>query len=94
MKNEKKMPPVAKSKKKGTGSNPVNKFKEGKTTSAAAINNITKGSVGNVKAGSGKDVRGSSGLTNTGPFVSYEDQEGLWFLIIIEKHLMKKLSSK
>lgn len=73
MKNEKKMPPVAKSKKTGTGSNPVNKFKKGKTTSAAVVNNITKGAVKNVKAASGKDVRGSSGLTNTGPFVSYEN---------------------
>ncbi len=73
MKNEKKMPPVAKGKKTVQGTDPVNKFKKGKTTTAAAIDNITTGAVGNVKAGSRKDVRGSSGLSNTGPFVSYED---------------------
>ncbi len=31
-----------------------------------------RSAVDNVKAASGKDVRGSSDLTNTGPFVSYE----------------------
>lgn len=73
MKNEKKMPPVAKGKKTGAGSNPVNKFKKGKTTTADAINDVITSAVENVKAGSRKDVRGSSGLSNTGPFVSYED---------------------
>ncbi len=42
---------------------------------SSALLAASKGSsaVDNVKASSGKDVRGSSGLTNTGPFVSYED---------------------
>lgn len=73
MKNEKKIVPVAKGKKTGPGSNPVNKFKKGKITTAAAINNVITGAVDNVKATTRKNVRGTSGLTNTGPFVSYEN---------------------
>ncbi len=69
MKKEQKTNPVKKAEKKtGPGSNPVNKFKKGKTTTAAAINNIITGAVENVKAQSGK------GFTNRGTVTSYEDE--------------------
>lgn len=68
MKKEKEMLPVAKDKKTGKGSNPVNKFKKGKTTSAATLENIITGAVENVKPQSGK------GFTNRGTVTSYEDE--------------------
>ncbi len=67
MKNEKKMPTVAKGKKTGPGSNPVNKFKKGKTTTAAQIDNIITGAVEKVKPGSGK------GFANEGTAPFYEE---------------------
>ncbi len=47
--------------------------KSPKKSSALLAASKGHSAVDNVKAASGKDVRGSSGLTNTGPFVSYED---------------------
>ncbi len=54
MKKEKKMPPVSKGKKTGPGSDPVNKFKKGKSTTAAQIDNKITGAVENVKSRSVK----------------------------------------
>lgn len=47
--------------------------KSPKKSSALLAASKGRSAVDNVKAASVKDVRGSSGLTNTGPFVSYED---------------------
>jgi len=47
--------------------------KTSKKSSALLAASKGRSAVDNVKATSGKDVRGSSGLANTGPFVSYED---------------------
>ncbi len=47
--------------------------KTSKKSSALLAASKGRSAVDNVKANSGKDVRGSSGLANTGPFVSYED---------------------
>ncbi|HEV8079366.1 MAG TPA: hypothetical protein VGP43_01540 [Chitinophagaceae bacterium] len=47
--------------------------KTSKKSSALLAASKGRSAVDNVKAASGKDVRGSSGLANTGPFVSYED---------------------
>ncbi len=44
-----------------------------KKSSALLAASKGRSAVDSVKAASGKDVRGSSGLANTGPFVSYED---------------------
>ncbi len=68
MKKEQKMPPASKEKKTGPGSDHVNKFKKGKTTTAAAIDNIVKGAVENVKPRSGR------GLTDEGTVVFYDEE--------------------
>ncbi|MEO7802055.1 MAG: hypothetical protein ABIR81_08650 [Ginsengibacter sp.] len=47
--------------------------KTSKKSSASLAASKVGSAVDNVKARSGKDVRGSSGLANTGPFISYED---------------------
>ena len=47
--------------------------KTSKKSSALLAASKGGSAVDNVKAASGKNVRGSSGLANTGPFVSYED---------------------
>ncbi|MEO5947991.1 MAG: hypothetical protein ABIP79_14330 [Chitinophagaceae bacterium] len=76
MKKEKKMPPaskekkplpVLKGKKTGPGSDPVNKFKKDKSTTAAEIDNIITGAVGNVQSRSGK------GFANEGTAPFYEE---------------------
>ncbi|MCY7291747.1 MAG: hypothetical protein LH615_06135 [Ferruginibacter sp.] len=68
MKKEKEMLPVAKSKKTGPGSDPVNKFKKGKPTTAAAIDNIITGAVKKVKPSSGK------GFANEGTVPFYGEE--------------------
>ena len=68
MKKEKEMLPVAKDKKTGKGSNPVNKFKKGQHTTAAAINNIITGAVENVKS------RPGSGSADEGTVTSYDEE--------------------
>ncbi len=47
--------------------------KTSKKSSALLAASKGRSAVDQVKARSGEDVRGSSGLINTGPFVSYED---------------------
>jgi hypothetical protein len=47
--------------------------KNPKGSSALVAASKGRSAVDSVKATSNKDVRGSSGLANTGPFVSYED---------------------
>lgn len=61
------MPPASKGKKTGPGSDPVNKFKKGKSTTAAEIDNIITGAVGNVQSRSGK------GFANEGTAPFYEE---------------------
>lgn len=68
MKKEKKVLPVAKDKKTGAGSNPVNKFKKGQHTTVAAIDNIITGAVENVKS------RPGSGFANEGTVPIYEEE--------------------
>ncbi|MEO8772197.1 MAG: hypothetical protein ABI402_19010 [Ferruginibacter sp.] len=68
MKNKKEMLTVAKGKKTGPGSDPVNKFKKGKTTTAAAIDNIITGAVENVKPRSG------NGFANEGTVPGYDEE--------------------
>ena len=68
MKKEKEVLPVAKVKKTGPGSDPVNKFKKGKPATAAAIDNIVKGAVENVKS------RPCRGLTDEGTVVFYDEE--------------------
>ena len=68
MKKEKEVPRVTKGKKTGPGSDPVNKFKKGQHTTAAAIDNIITGAVENVKARSG------SGFTNEGTVPGYDEE--------------------
>ncbi len=68
MKKEIKMLPASKGKKTGPGSDPINKFKKGKTTTAAAIDDIITGAVENVKPRSG------NGLTNEGTVVFYDEE--------------------
>jgi hypothetical protein len=65
MKKEKNIP-VSKGKKNGPGSNPENKFKKG--TTDAFVGNVITGTVGNVKAKSGR------GLTNEGTNVDYNEE--------------------
>ncbi|MEO6229874.1 MAG: hypothetical protein ABJB11_13885 [Ferruginibacter sp.] len=60
--------PASKIKKTGPGSNPENKFKKGKATSAATLNNIIKGAVENVKPRSGK------GFANEGTVPIYDEE--------------------
>ncbi len=55
--------------KTGPNSNPVNKFKEGSNTSAAALDNIISSPVANVKAKSG------SGFANEGTVADYEEEK-------------------
>ncbi|MEP7109769.1 MAG: hypothetical protein ABI760_17365 [Ferruginibacter sp.] len=66
MKKEQKIIPSSKGKKTGPGSNPENKFKKGKTTTAVALDNIITGAVENVKPRSGK------GFANEGTVPVYE----------------------
>jgi hypothetical protein len=68
MKKEKEVLPVAKGKKTGPGSDPVNKFKKGQHTTAAAIDNIITGAVESVKS------RPGSGLTDEGTAVVYDEE--------------------
>lgn len=68
MKNEKKVLPVSKEKKTGPGSNPVNKFKKGKASTAAELDNIITGAVENVKPRTGK------GFSNEGTVVFYDEE--------------------
>ena len=67
MKKDKNIP-ASKKIKSGPGSDPINKFKKGKTTSAAAIDNIITGAVDSVKAKSGR------GLANEGTNVDYNEE--------------------
>ncbi|MEO7524104.1 MAG: hypothetical protein ABIT58_08420 [Ferruginibacter sp.] len=68
MKKEIKTQPSVTTKKTGPGSDPVNKFKKGKSATAAAINNIITGAVENVKAQAG------TGFENEGTVTSYEEE--------------------
>jgi|GEM_PF-1358545 len=68
MKKEQKILPPSKVKKTGPGSNPENKFKKGKTTTAATLDNIITGAVENVKPRSG------SGFANEGTVPIYEEE--------------------
>ena len=68
MKKEKEMLPASIGKKTGPGSDPVNKFKKGQHTTAAAINNIIKGAVENVKS------RPGSGGSDEGTLTSYDEE--------------------
>jgi hypothetical protein len=68
MKKEKKIIPTSKEKKIGPGSNPVNRFKKGKPTSAAALDNIITGAVENVRAHS------SGGFANKGTVTDYDEE--------------------
>ncbi|MEO6454810.1 MAG: hypothetical protein ABIN97_12090 [Ginsengibacter sp.] len=68
MKKEKEMLPTSKGKKTGPGSNPVNKFKKGKPTPAAAIDNIITGAVENVMPGA------SNRFANEGTVTSYDEE--------------------
>ncbi len=68
MKKEKEMLPVAKGKKTGPGSDPVNKFKKGKRTTAAAIDNIITGAVEKVKS------RPGNGFTDEGTVPIYDEE--------------------
>ncbi len=67
MKKDEKLP-ISKETKSGPGSDPVNKFKKGKPTSAATLDNIITGAVEHVKAKSGK------GLPNEGTNVDYNEE--------------------
>lgn len=67
MKNDKNLP-NSKKNKSGPGSDPINKFKKGKTTTVAAIDNIITGAVESVKAKSGR------GLANEGTNVDYNEE--------------------
>ncbi len=55
-------------KKTGPGSDPVNQFKKGATTSAAAIDNIITSAVGSAKHQS------SEGFSSKGTVPDYEDE--------------------
>jgi len=68
MKKEEKIIPVSKVKKRDPGSNPENKFKKGKSTTAAALDNIITGAVEKVKARSGK------GFSDEGTVPVYEEE--------------------
>ena len=68
MKKEEKIIPTSKEKKTGPGSNPVNRFKKGKPTSAAALDNIISGAVENVRA------RSSEGFTKKGTVPDYDEE--------------------
>ena len=65
MKNNKAVTPPLKEKKIGAGSNPVNKFKKGK--SGASENSITS-ALNQTRARSGR------GFDNTGTVVSYDQK--------------------
>ena len=49
--------------------------KQKKNSSALIAASKGRSAVDSVKSSSNRDVRGSSGLSNTGPFVSYENKE-------------------
>lgn len=49
--------------------------KTGKSSAQAATAKASRSAVNKAKHDSNTDVRGSSGLANTGPFVSYNDGE-------------------
>lgn len=69
MKQEQKIIPVSKVEKKtGPGSNPVNKFKKGETTTATELDNIITGAVENVKP------RSSTGFAKKGTVPDYEER--------------------
>lgn len=67
MKKEQNIPAI-KVKKTGPGSNPENKFKEGKPTTAATLDNIITSPVENVKPRSGK------GFANEGTVPIYDEE--------------------
>ena len=67
MKKDKNLPD-SKKVKTGPGSDPVNRFKKGKATTAAEIDNIITGAVENVKGKSGK------GLAGKGTNVDYNEE--------------------
>ncbi len=68
MKKEKEMLPASKGKKTGPGSKPVSKFKKGKTTTAAKIDNIITGAVENVMPAA------SDRFANDGTVTSYDEE--------------------
>jgi hypothetical protein len=68
MKKEQKIIPAPKGKKTGPGSNPENKFKKGKGTTAAELDNIITSAVGNVKPHS------SEGFAKKGTVPGYEEE--------------------
>ncbi len=68
MKKGKEVLPVEKGKKTGPGSDPVNKFKKGQHTTAAALDNIITGAVENVRA------RSSEGFDNKGTVPDYDEE--------------------
>ncbi len=68
MKKIEKIIPATKGKKTGPGSNPVNKFKKNQHTTAASIENIIKGAVGNVKPKSG------DGFSDRGTVSIYDEE--------------------
>ncbi len=49
--------------------------KKNNNSSASIAASKSRSAVDHVKPNARGDVRGSSGLTNTGPFVSYENQD-------------------
>ena len=67
MKKDKNLP-ISKKIKSGPGSDPINKFKKSKTTTAAEIDNIITSAVESVKARSGR------GLANEGTNVDYNEE--------------------
>jgi len=69
MKNDEKVIPESKVEKEtGAGSNPENKFKEGKPTTAAALDNVITSAVDSVKPQAGK------GFTDEGTVPGYEEE--------------------
>jgi len=69
MKKEEKVIPQSKMEKDtGAGSNPENKFKEGKPATAETLGNIITSAVDNVKSQAGK------GFTDEGTVPGYEEE--------------------
>jgi len=64
MKKDQKILPATKGKKSGPGSDPVNKFKKGSTTSAATLDNIITSAVENVTPKSGNDFANEGTVHN------------------------------
>jgi len=68
MEKEEKINPAINKKKTGPGSNPENKFKKGKSASAAELDNIITSAVEKVKPHS------SEGFAKKGTVPGYEDE--------------------